>query len=94
MTETQLTNRIKDHLRANGWKVWKNHGSPMSQAGRPDLEALKDGRHVHFEIKVNANKVTPLQQHELDDIRNHGGEAYVVRSLDDVKKRLEPKCFG
>ncbi len=87
--EGRLTERIKDWLKQNGWFHIKHHGSPMSRAGVPDLYVLKNGRHVWMEIKVNANVASALQRKMIDDIRNHGGEAYVVRSLDDVKKRLE-----
>lgn len=89
MTETQLTNRIKDWLCDNGWLFIKYHGSSMSRAGVPDLVAMKDGRTVWLEIKVDANKVTKLQQYMIDKIRGHGVEVYVIRSEHELIERLE-----
>lgn len=75
------------HLRTNGQKVvwFKVHGSPMQQAGMPDFIIVIGGRTLWVEVKSSSGKVTPLQQHTIQQIMAAGGEVVVVRSLTELQ---------
>jgi len=87
--EKKIVNSILAHLR----KIpccfcWKEHGSPYSTAGLPDIICCINGMFVAFEVKTEDGVATDLQKATLSRIRNAGGTAHVVRSLDEVKNVL------
>ena len=89
MLEKKITNSILAHLRTiSDCFCWKEHGSPYSTAGLPDIICCLGGRFLAFEVKTDNGKTTTLQDRTLSRIRNAGGVAYVVRSLDEVKSIL------
>lgn len=82
--ETRLQTAIRRVLAAAGAYVRKNHGGPHGM-GRPDLEGCLTGLHFGFEVKVPGKDATPIQAQELGEIRQAGGWAGVVTSVDQVK---------
>ena len=56
-----------------------------NRGGVPDLLCCVGGKFVAFEVKSGTGKVTPLQERNLEMIKQNGGLAYVVKSLDEVK---------
>lgn len=83
MTERQLRNRILNLLKKEGWYI-----IPVSDrffSGIPDLYILKQGRNVWLEIKAPSGIVSKIQQYTINQLVSHGGEAYVVRSVEEVK---------
>lgn len=50
----------------------------VAKRGDPDIVMCVAGRFVAWELKVNKNKATPLQKHQLDLITKAGGLAFVV----------------
>jgi len=68
--------------------AWKEHGGMYGTAGIPDIICCYQGRFYAFEVKGPRGKLTKLQEKTLKDIREAGGQAYVVRSLDEVKQIL------
>lgn len=88
-SERAITKAIVAYLRSEGaWPV-KIHVSPQQLAGTPDILVCVDGRFVALEVKTAKGRVTPLQEKRLEDIRQAGGIAAVVRSVDDVREVLE-----
>lgn len=75
--ESKLQSRIVRHLKRNGWLVTKH--TVTSRTGWPDLEAIKF-RTVRIEVKALGRKPTKLQEFTHSQIRNHGGEVFVVDS--------------
>lgn len=75
-----------DYLRDKGY-VFKVVSA--NRGGVPDLVCCIKGRFVAFEVKVGRNGATELQRINIEQIVKNGGEAYVVRSLDEVKNILE-----
>lgn len=57
-------------------------------AGIPDIIACVDGKFYGFEVKVGTGQPTELQKSTIRKIKNAGGIAIVVRSVDDVKSIL------
>jgi len=89
MKERAIQHKIVLYLRANGWLVWKNHGSQFSPAGLPDLCAIKDGLFIAIEVKVPRKKPTPVQLAWIADINDHGHYAFWGDNLPGIKYLLE-----
>lgn len=68
---------------------WKEHGGQYGTAGIPDIIVCYKGRFVGLEAKVGKNQPTKLQAATIDKIRQAGGTASVVRSVDDVKQIIK-----
>lgn len=83
--ETDIQKAVKEYLQWNGWFVFKNHQSLGSYKGIADLYAIRAGRSVWIEIK-KPEGVQSQDQIEFEaDIKAHGGEYIVARSVDDVQ---------
>ncbi|MEW8997915.1 MAG: VRR-NUC domain-containing protein [Thermoanaerobacter sp.] len=68
---------------------WKEHGGMYGTAGISDIICCYKGRFVAFEVKRPGKQLTKLQEKTIKDIQTAGGQAYVVRSVDEVKKIME-----
>jgi hypothetical protein len=80
MTEKAFQQAIIDLAHACGWRAYHTHDSHKSAPGFPDLVLVKPGRHVLFwEVKTERGKVSAAQQTWIDDLRNSGQIAVVVR---------------
>ena len=55
-----------------------------TQRGFPVLLVFKDGRTFALELKSQIGKLSPEQKAWLDNLRNEGCIARVIRSLDEV----------
>ena len=58
--------------------------------GVPDLAVCHKGQAIFFEVKSPTGKVSPIQAVQIDRIKAAGGQAHVVRSVDEVKSLLSP----
>lgn len=67
---------------------WKEHGGQYGTAGIPDIIVCYKGRFIALEAKVGKNQPTKLQAATIDKIRQAGGIASVVYSLENVKTVL------
>jgi hypothetical protein len=68
--------------------AWKEHGGLYGTAGVPDVICCLDGQFFAFEVKTPEGRLTKLQEHTIQRIKDAGGHAFVVRSVDDVKAVL------
>jgi hypothetical protein len=68
--------------------AWKAHGGPMQARGVSDIQVCYWGNYHVIEVKDpnNPKGPTPYQELFMDKIKRAGGEAYVVRSLAEVKE--------
>jgi len=82
MKELELQKKIIAYLRGWGYVV---KVVVASRGGVPDLLCCIGGRFVAFEVKAAGGRVTPLQANNIEMIKQNGGLAYVVKSLDEVK---------
>lgn len=68
--------------------AWKEHGGMYGTAGIPDIIACINGKFYAFEVKTPVGKPTALQNSVIRKIKNCGGYAGIVRSVEDVKRIL------
>ena len=90
MKESDLIKKIKVYL--NGIPnlfFWKEHGGQYGTAGIPDIIVCYKGKFIGLEAKVGNNTATNLQEMTIREIRQAGGYAAVVRSVEDVKEILD-----
>ena len=90
MNEAALIQRIRKYLATvPECFFWKEHGGQYGTAGIPDVIVCHKGRFIALEAKVGKNKPTKLQAATIDKIRQAGGAAAVVCSVEDVRVVLE-----
>ena len=89
--ESKLSRRIMEKLRANGYFVFKVHGSEFMMSGLPDLIVCAEGRFIGLETKLPStrNNVSPRQSLVHSQIQHAGGHASVVCSPDEAVRRVE-----
>lgn len=87
--ETVLVNAIRRELGRRGIYVIKVHGDPYQPSGEPDLICCVRGRFVALEAKIEGNQPTALQGHQLRRIRDAGGRAVVVWSVEQAIEAVE-----
>lgn len=85
MLESKIQTLIRQHLKKEGWFVTKLIA--CSDNGIPDLLAIKDGRVIFFEVKQKGKNPSPVQKYKIKELIKYGVEAYVVRSVKDVKEK-------
>jgi hypothetical protein len=88
MLEKKLQSKILAHIKATPY-CWPVKVTVANRNGTPDILACYRGRFVALEVKTPSGRPTLLQEAQLDAIRDAGGVAAVVRSVDDVKTVLE-----
>lgn len=88
--ESTLTKKILQYL--NGMpdcKAEKNHGSPFTKRGRPDINLSYRGRHGVIEVKIWPNKPTVSQVKQLKEWEEAGSIALVAYDLTVVKEHFK-----
>ena len=88
-TETEIRNSIKKFLEWNKWFVVTMYQSALSYKGIGDLYAVSHNVNVWFEVKKPKGKQSQYQKDFERDIKEHGGNYFVVRSIDDVVNALK-----
>lgn len=81
-TESGLQAHIVRLCKARGALCYKFE-SP-ARRGVPDLLLIYEGRVIFIEVKSPAKTGTlsPLQRHEIKQLRDHGAQVYVIDSYD------------
>lgn len=88
--EKTIVNDIIKYLRGqNECFCWKEHGGMYGTSGIPDVICCYKGKFIGFEVKRPGGKPTKLQLHTIDQIKEAGGQAEVVYSVDDVKRMID-----
>jgi hypothetical protein len=86
MNEAALIQKIRKYLATvPECFFWKEHGGQYGTAGIPDIIVCHKGRFIALEAKVGRNTPTKLQAATIDKIRQAGGTAAVVYSVEDVQ---------
>lgn len=93
-SEKELQNMIANELLRRGIYFVRQRMDKKAglKVGTPDFLICLNGRFIGLEVKVGAEHPTAEQQGELERIRQSGGLAFVVRSLDEVRTILEKEA--
>jgi len=90
LKEADIVRAILKHLKTvPDCFAWKEHGGMYGTAGIPDVIACIGGRFFAFEVKTATGKATDLQKATIHKIQKCGGQAGIVRSVEEVKAVLE-----
>ena len=89
MREKNIENKIKTYLKGKGAYYVKYFGNSFSQVGVPDILACYKGRFIGIEVKNEKGKTSPLQDINIQQIKDAGGISFVARSVEDVKKVID-----
>ena len=68
---------------------WKEYGGQYGTAGLPDIIVCYRGRFVAFEVKTATGRPSKLQEITIAKIKAAKGEAFIVRSVEEVKRILD-----
>lgn len=84
--ESQLSRKIMDAIRAQGYFCFKVHGGPTMMAGLPDIIVCAEGTFIGLETKLPETRshTSPRQDHVHAQIRAAGGQAVVVCSAKEA----------
>ena len=89
MREKNIENHIKRYLKSKGAYYVKYFGNQFSQVGVPDILACYKGKFIGREVKNETGKTSPLQDVNLEQIKQAGGISLVARSVEDVKQVID-----
>lgn len=82
MTEKNIENKIKKALNDLNLYYFKVHGGAFMRKGIPDLIVNYKGLFMAIEVKMRPNKLTKLQEINLDTLRCRKCElAFVIDDL-------------
>lgn len=76
--EVLVKKQIKAIIKNNGGYYAMPIGMGMGNSGVPDFLVCHKGRFIGIEAKAKGNKPTALQLKHIQDIKDAGGEAYVI----------------
>ena len=88
--EGRLSKKIRDYLEGRGAWVCKiqGDGDTYQEVGLPDLFVCYRGYFIGLEVKQPGGKPSPRQLLVLKRIRQAGGIAEIVESVDEVERIL------
>ena len=87
MKEKAIERRIKEYLKTiDGLFYWKVFSGMYCTAGIPDIVICYKGQFIALEVKTPDGKPTTLQVATIKKIREAGGVAEVVRSVEEVRE--------
>jgi len=65
------------------------HYDCASVKGLPDIIVIQNGKFIGLEVKTKTGRQRETQKNVQNKIEKVGGEYYIVRSVDDVKRILD-----
>lgn len=98
--ESQIVSAICEYLDARRHLFYRNNNTPVydptrqaframpkyTMRGLPDIVVIKKGKYVGLEVKQLKAYQSPYQKEFEELCKKHGGEYWVVHSIDDVIK--------
>ena len=89
LTETDIKHQIKDYLAWTGWFCFSILQGLGAMRGIADIYAIKDGKGIWIEVKTERGKQSEYQKKFQQDIESHGGNYWLVHSLDELREKLK-----
>lgn len=87
--EAKVKAKIKAILKAHGAYYAMPIGTGLGNSGVPDFLCCVEGRFIAIEAKAGKGKTTALQEKNLREIREQGGDAFVIH--EDNLGKLEAR---
>lgn len=87
--EGLLKTKIRKYLTQKNVYWASIQGGPGSKPGDPDMVVCKDGRFIALEMKAKSGRQSPIQMKREQEIKESGGEYYLIRRLEEVKEIIE-----
>ena len=87
-SEAVLRRRIVTAIKRQYPQAWEYHPCDRFRVGVPDELLCINGRFIALEIKRHGQHPTPLQQETLKRIRQAGGIAVVLTSVEQLDALL------
>ena len=85
ISENDIKLQVKQYLSLRGWFHFHLMAGMGSYSGSPDRIAVKGGRVLFLEIKKPVGwKHSDPQKQFQKDIKEHKGEYYLIKSLEDL----------
>ena len=88
MKESKFQEKVIELLESRGAYVLKTHVSSYQAQGEPDITCCFMGRYVAFELKVDGNTPSKLQEKKMEQIKRAGGYAIAAYTLKDIEQAL------
>ena len=99
-SETQIQKAILEYLWFNRILAWRNNTGGMTdkrghfyrfgKKGSGDIFCvLPGGKFVSIEVKSAKGRVRESQKEFMKEVNEQGALAFVARSIDDVREKLE-----
>jgi len=87
ISENDVKLQVKQYLSLKSWFHFHLMAGMGAYKGSPDRIAIKDGRVLFLEIKKPVGwKHSDYQKQFMKDIKEHNGEYYLIRNLDELIK--------
>lgn len=87
--EAIFSSKVTNWLRKHNINYEVNTGSIYTTVGRPDLEVYYKGHCIFLELKTGDYQPDPLQVEYLNNMRNNGFYAIILReTIDELKNIL------
>ena len=86
--ESAFQAKVIDYLKSVGAYVIKIHVSAYQLEGEPDIICCHKGKFYAFELK-QGSVLSALQEVKLELIRESGGVAMEIRSIDQLKELFD-----
>lgn len=86
MLEKDIERKCIDYAESRGW--WQIKIMRASKNGFPDRELIRNGRTIRIEFKKPGGVLSPQQVKRIGEIREHGGEVFVIDNFSDAMEIL------
>ena len=92
--EAKVKKRVKALLDSMGIYHFSHQTGGYGRSGIPDIICCASGKFIGIECKAKDNKPTPLQERELQKIRQAGGFSLVINEFNiaELQKSLTSFC--
>lgn len=87
--ESKLSRDIMTEIRARDGFCFKVHGNEFTMTGVPDIVGVYRGVSIWFETKMPGKTLSPIQRLRQRLIRQAGGVAVRVQSLQEASAYLD-----
>lgn len=86
--ETRIKHEIKEYLDKAGWFSFPLVARSWAHKGAPDRIACKNSRVIFIEVKSIHGKISRDQEKFQENITEHGGEYFLIRSVEEFQEKL------